>query len=305
MKTDPEATPLLELRHLRYFVAVAEELHFGRAATRLGMAQPPLSQQIQRLESIVGHELFVRRPRVALTAAGESFLRTARETLDRVSRGVADARRFAEGQRGELHLGFAASALTTPFPAIVRRYRQAYPGVRLDLRELSTAEQLEALRRGAIDAGVVRESGSAEELRKLPLLREPFVAVLPPRHRARRRRPIPLAEFAEEPFVLFPREVATTLYDEVMDLCRSAAFTPRVVQEAREWMTIVGLVEAGLGVSLVPASFARLRWGGVAYQELTGSRMRTSIFLCVPRVDCRPTALALFETAKEEVQHRR
>ena len=289
----------IELRHLRYFAAVAEELHFGRAAERLGIAQPPLSQQIKSLEELVGYPLFERRPQVRLTSAGESLLEVARRTLSQVEEGLDSTRRAGRGEAGKITVGFAASILTTALPEILRTYRERFPGVELRLRELSSAAQAAALSDGGIDVGFVREAVEhGEGLVCEPILREEFVAVLPPAHGLAKRRELPLGELAGEPFVHFPRAVAPALFDQVGDACRRAGFQPRVVQEAQEWLTILGLVEAGLGVSLVPDSFRRLRWGGVQYRPLAPPREFTDVFVCHREAGPAPAVAPLVDIAR-------
>lgn len=289
----------IELRHLRYFTAVAEELHFGRAAERLGMAQPPLSQQIKSLEELVGYPLFERRPQVRLTTAGGALLEVARRTLAQVEEGLELTRRAGRGEAGKISVGFAASILTTALPEILRTYREQYPGVELRLRELSSAAQAAALAEGSIDVGFVRESVvQGSDLICEPILREEFVAVLPPAHALAGREQLPLGDMAEEPFVHFPRAVAPALYDQIADACRRAGFRPRVVQEAQEWLTILGLVEAGLGVSLVPASFRRLRWGGVQYRPLAPPREFTDVFVCWRAAPLVPAVVPLIQIAR-------
>lgn len=290
----------IELRHLRYFVAVAEELNFSKAAERLGMAQPPLSQQIQRLEAIVGHPLFERRPRVRLTPAGEAFLLSARRALAQVEQGVEASHRAARGEIGTVTVGFAASMVLSLVPEAVRAFRKRFPGVELHLRELSSAAQVQALRDGQIDVGFVREPMAADpEIELEEIGGESFVAVLPPEHPLADRRRVPLAALAEEPFVHFPRHVAPGLYDRILSLCQDAGFHPRVVQEAHEWLTIVGLVEAGMGVSLVPESFRKLKWGKVIYRPLEGSGARYAITLCWRAGGGRPAVEAFLRTCRE------
>ncbi|HYG64169.1 MAG TPA: LysR family transcriptional regulator [Thermoanaerobaculia bacterium] len=268
----------IELRHLRYFLAVAEELSFSRAAERLGMAQPPLSQQIQRLETLVGHELFERRPRVRLTPAGEAFLAAARRALAQVEEGVEASHRAARGEVGTVTVGFAASMILSVVPGAVRAFRRRFPGVDLQLRELSSAAQLAALREGRIDVAFVRESPFSD-------------------------RELGCERLREEPFVHFPRPVAPGLYDLILALCQGAGFKPRVVQEAQEWLTIVGLVEAGMGVSLVPESFRKLRWGKVVYLPLDRATARSTILLCWratgERTAEHPAVQAFLQTARE------
>ncbi|HEV2707860.1 MAG TPA: LysR substrate-binding domain-containing protein [Pyrinomonadaceae bacterium] len=296
----------IELRHLRYFVAVAEELHFGRAAQRLGIAQPPLSQQIKSLEEQIGYPLLERKPQVRLTPGGEALLEVARRTLAQVEEGLDATRRTARGEAGKLTVGFAASILTTALPEILRTYRERYPDVELRLRELSSAAQTSALADGSIDVGFLREAvAPVPDLICEPILREEFVAVLPPQHPLATRRKLPLAALAEEPFVHFPRVVAPALYDQIADMCQRAGFRPRVVQEAQEWLTIIGLVEAGLGVSLVPASFCRLQWGGVQYKPLGPSREFTDVFVCWRAVPTLSTVTQLIAIARSITPHHR
>jgi DNA-binding transcriptional LysR family regulator len=270
----------IELRHLRSYLVLAEELHFGRAAKRLGIAQPPLSQQIARFERLLGYTLFTRRPRVALTAAGAALLAPARRALEQVAYGVDATRRAGRGESGILTIGFAASTMATRVPEVLRLFRRRHPGVELVLRELSTTAQVDALRSGVIDCGFLREPVADAAIVAERVVREPFSAVLPAAHRLAAHRTIDLAALASEGFVLFPRAVAPALYDQVRAICRTAGFEPRQVQEAEEWLTIVGLVDAGLGVSIVPASFERLRWGKVTYHRLARIRRLTTISMC-------------------------
>jgi DNA-binding transcriptional LysR family regulator len=289
----------IELRHLRYFTAVAEELHFGRAAERMGIAQPALSQQIKSLEAIIGHTLFERRPQVRLTPAGEALLEVAGRTLAQVEEGIDLTRRTGRGEVGKITVGFAASILTTALPEILRTYRERFPEVELRLRELSSAMQVAALADGSIDVGFLREAVEhSADLICEPVLREEFVAVLPPKHPLVMRRQLALSDLREEPFVHFPRAVAHALYDQIADACQRAGFRPRVVQEAQEWLTILGLVEAGLGVSVVPASFCRLRWGGVQYRPLGPPTEFTNVFVCWRTHSIVPTLLSLIEIAR-------
>lgn len=293
----------IELRHLRYFTTLAEELHFGRAAERLGIAQPPLSQQIKSMEEIVGYPLFERRPQVRLTPAGEALLEVARRTLAQVEEGLELTRRAGRGEAGKVTVGFAASILTTALPEILRTYREQYAGVELRLRELSSAAQAAALADGSIDVGFVREAVTqGSDLICEPILREEFVAVLPPAHPLGERKQLHLIDIAEEPFVHFPRAVAPALFDQIADACQRAGFRPRVVQEAQEWLTILGLVEAGLGVSLVPSSFCRLRWGGVQYRPLGPPHEFTDVFVCWRAAPVIPAILPLVEIARSNAQ---
>ena len=263
----------MELRQLRYFVAVAEELHFRRAAARLHVSQPPLSQQIARLEHELGCRLLNRtRRRVELTPAGEAFLRDARSMLAELEVAVATVRRIETGQAGLLRVSFVGSALLSIVPGIVQRFRRGRPSVELELRERSTVEQLRALAAGVVDVGLVRPPIEAEDaLRAQVVLRERTVAAIPDGHPLARLRRIPLRRFAAEPIVLFPRQQAPGFHDLLTARLAATGTTPHVVQYAPEMLTIIGLVAAGIGVSPVPASVARLALDGVTYRPLSGA----------------------------------
>ncbi len=300
MRYIKDITGIVELRHLRYFTAVAEELHFSRAAARLGIAQPPLSQQIKSLEELVGHALFERKPKVRLTPAGEALFEVSRRLFAQMEEGLSAARRIGRGEEGKLTVGFAASILTTTLPDVLRAYRERFPSVELHLQELSTAAQAAALADGTIDVGFVREAiGLGADLTCEAVGQEEFVAVLPHGHKHTTHQHLPLRTLKGEAFVHFPRSVAPSLYDQIMRMCQRAGFQPRVVQEAREWLTIVGLVEAGLGVSLVPASFRRLKWGDVQYRPLSPPRQLTTIYTCWRPSSTPPTATAFIDIARQ------
>jgi DNA-binding transcriptional LysR family regulator len=288
--------PALELRHLWYFVAVAELGSFTRAAARVGIAQPPLSQQIQQLERIVGCALFDRAGRrVQLTAAGQVLLADARRILAEAEEATALLRRMASGEVGTLTIGFAPSTLLSPLPAAVRRYRERFPSVRLRLQQLATPDHAEALRAGRVDVVVVREPEEEPGLRIVPVFRERFVAAVPADHPLARRRVIAVAALAAEPFILFPPAVAPGLYRQILALCRGDGFEPNVVQEADEWHTIVSLVETGLGVSLIPASFEHQRSEALACLALRGRQRHTTTAALVRADGGSPAARAFLE----------
>jgi len=263
----------VELRQLRYFVAVAEELHFHRAAERLHISQPPLSQQIRALEEELGFALLVRtRRRVELTPAGAAFLRDARAILGELDGAVAGARRIDAGLTGRLRINFVGSALFSTVPGTVERFRRSRPGVALELRERATADQLRAVRAGVADVGLVRPPIEDDDsLRVETVLRERTVAALPAAHPLAELRRVPLRRLAAEPLVLFPRDQAPGFHDLLIDSLAGSGSAPRVIQIAPEMLTIIGLVAAGTGVSLVPASVARLALDGVAYRPVTGA----------------------------------
>ena len=263
----------MELRQLRYFVAVAEELHFRRAAARLHISQPPLSQQIRALEEELGFALLVRtRRRVDLTPAGAAFLRDARALLSELEGAVAGARRINAGETGRVRISFVGSALFSIVPGTVERFRRSRPGVEIELRERATVDQLRAVRAGAADVGLVRPPIENDgELRVQTVLRERTVAALPAGHPLAALRRVPLRRLAAEPLVLFPRDQAPGLHDLLIGSLAGAGAAPRVIQYAPEMLTIIGLVAAGTGVSLVPASVGRLALDGVAYRPMAGA----------------------------------
>ena len=261
----------IELRHLRYFIAVAEELHFGRAAARLNISQPPLSQQIQILEQQVGARLLARTNRsVSLTAAGKQFLADSRQVMSQVEDAAARAQRLHLGETGELRIGFTSSA---PFISAVSdtlsSFRRHYPDVHIQTREINTREQIAPLNEGSLDLGLMRNTQLPDTLAWQVILREPLLAMIPRDHHLASKPSVTLAELAKEPFVFFDPHVGTGLYDDILGLMRRYGVAPVITQEVGEAMTIIGLVAAGLGVSILPASFRRvqlseMRWVAIA-----------------------------------------
>ncbi|WP_329007157.1 LysR family transcriptional regulator [Pseudomonas aeruginosa] len=294
----------MELRHLRYFIAVAEELHFGRAAERLGISQPPLSQQIQALEEEIGARLFERtNRRVELTDAGRLFLDESRQVLAQVDKAVLLARRAHLGELGELKIGFTSSApFTSTIPSSIHAFRKAYPDVHLDLQEMSSRQVLRALLEESLQVGVIRPLALPDAVHWVELFREPLVAVLRADHplAAGSEDGLAIAALAEEPFVFFPRSYGTGLYDQVIALTRQAGFSPRIAQEASEAMTIIGLVSAGLGVSILPASFRRTRVDGVVYRTLSDPEATTAVWLVRRQNEGSPLALSFIDLVTRE-----
>ncbi|MES0874962.1 LysR family transcriptional regulator [Sinimarinibacterium thermocellulolyticum] len=261
----------MELRHLRYFVAVAETRHFTRAARALGIGQPPLSQQIQALERELGTPLFLRKPRaVTLTAAGEALLVDARRILRDAERAAEHVRRVARGESGRLRVGMINSAPFHPLiPRVIREYRRTYPQVALTLDEGPTPTLAAAVRDDVLDVAFVRPLLDSEpDLASEVVADEDMVVALPSGHPLARRAVVPLLALSIEPFVLFPRAVGAGLHDEILGACRAAGFSPRIVQEASQVTSIVNLVAAGLGVSIVPASMQQIHGDGVAYRPI-------------------------------------
>ncbi len=260
----------MELRHLRYFVAVAEALHFGRAAERLGMAQPPLSQQIKALEEEIGVMLLSRtKRRVELTAGGVVFLNEARKILAHADLAIRAAQRAARGEIGELEVGFVSGAVYGKVPSIFRLMRTRYPEVSLALQDLTTEEQVEAIQAHRLDLGLVRPPVIGGESLKMQVIwREPLVVALPQAHPLATQRKIAMKALAEELLLQIPCHLAPGFYDQFIRVCAQAGFSPKIVQEARTTQTIVSLVAVGMGVAIVPASLQSLERTGVVYRPL-------------------------------------
>jgi DNA-binding transcriptional LysR family regulator len=270
----------MELRHLRYFVAVAEELHFGRAAARLHMAQPPLSQQIKSLEGELGVVLFHRTKRhVELSEAGRLFLGEARATLSQAARAEQTVRDACLGIQGRLAVGFVTSACHTVLPTAVRAFRAAYPRIAISLREMTPAAQLAALARHEIDVGLLRPPVQEADIASETILVEPLVAALPHTHTLAGRATLPLRALASEPFILFPRQHGPGLVDVILSACREAGFTPAVAHEPNEMLSLLAHIAGGLGVSLVPVSLADFHTDSIAYRPLRGPGLGVELAL--------------------------
>ncbi|MEQ7125226.1 LysR family transcriptional regulator [Actinopolymorpha sp. B11F2] len=287
----------MEVYQLRAFVEVAADMHVGRAAARLHMAQPTLSRQIAALERDLGVPLFSRaRRRIALTPAGEIFLGKAREILGQLDVAAEDARRAARGEIGTLRLGFVQSATYAAVPRLVGRFRAVCPEVRLEAGFMTTMRQIPALQAGLLDVGLLRPQQPANAysgLHTRVISRDAMVAVLPARHPLAVKRRISLAELAGEAFVVYHREEGSTGYEAIIDHCRGAGFTPRIVQEAGDAQTIVALVGANLGVSLMLGPTPNVDPGLVTYRPLS-DRIPTWDMALAWSVDNRSATLERF-----------
>lgn len=256
----------MELRHLRYFLALADELHFGRAAQRLAISQPPLSVAIQQLEAEAGAPLFVRHSRgVQLTAAGQALVPAARATLEQAAQALHAARDAASGQVGRLAVGFAGTMLYRGLPQMLRRFQAAHPRLALTLRELSSSEQIVELKHGRLDAGFAHVAHAPAGLAGLLVSSQAFVACLPAGHALARRRRLPLAALAGEPLALVSREVSPDYHARILHACQAAGFAPQPLHELRHWLSVVSLVSQGLGVALVPAALQQAGLAGAAF----------------------------------------
>lgn len=290
----------IELRHLRYFLAVGETLHFGKAAAQLGMAQPPLSQQIKTLENIVGYRLFDRTTReVRVTAVGQYLLERFRKTLERVDQDIEMARRLGKGQEGVLSVGFSGSVMFTRLPFVIERYRRLYPKVELQLKELVTAEQMCALKDGALDLGFLRDGDPDSAVTIEPLVSERFVAILPKQHPLAAKTSLRPADLREEPFVFYARKMGPLAFDRMIACCEADGFRPRIVQDTPQWTTAVRLIAAGLGVSIAPACVASLAMPNIVYKRLRSTH-RTTIDIGIRRNPHFPVAEAFLTIIRQQ-----
>lgn len=261
----------MKLHFLRYFVALAEELHFGRAARKLAITQPPLSSAIKSLEDELEVQLLIRDSKhVELTPAGLAFLEEARQILERVARASNVAKVIARGMRGRIEVGVTGSLVYREVADIVRRFNADMPEVEVLLREMSSADQLSELLRGQLHAGFVNAAAVPSQLAMLALPADEFVLCLPQGHPKARGETVNLQDFADERFVMFSRDVAPANHDNVIAIFSRAGIHPQTVHAARQWLTIVAMVANGLGVSLVPRSLARSRVHGVRFMRFGG-----------------------------------
>ncbi|BAC90927.1 LysR family transcriptional regulator [Gloeobacter violaceus] len=265
----------MEFHHLRYFVAVAEELHFGRAAQRLHITQPALSKQIRSLEAELGLQLFSRtQRRVQLTRAGLVFLEQARQLLHQADAALQLARRTARGETGQLSLGFTASALQSVLPRIVRVFRERYPAVELSMTELCTEDQVEALLGHRVDVAFLHPPMRSPAVQLQPLGEENFVAVFAEDHPLLACGRISLRALADEAFIIHPRQEGPVLYDQFFELCARMGFRPKVVREVTTHQNRIGLVAAGMGITFLPESLQGQAGAGVACRPLADAAAR-------------------------------
>ncbi|KIF83320.1 LysR substrate-binding domain-containing protein [Noviherbaspirillum autotrophicum] len=295
----------IELRQLRYFVAVAEENHFGRAAARLHMTQPPLSQTIQALEATLGTPLFSRTKRsVTLTPAGAALLPEARRILQQAGALPDLARRAASGESGMLSLSFVSTADYSVLPPLLREFREHYPKVQIELREATTDVQIDDLMQGRIDAGLLippLHDKARAELDYMTVLSEALVLAAPQGTRALRgKSSATLKAVADMPLIIFPRRIAPAFHDAILGCFRDAGLTPRIGQEAIQMQTIVGLVSAGMGVALVPQSVSNLKRPGVEYKALADKTLHVETGLAWRRDNISPVLRSFLELMRKK-----
>ena len=289
----------MEFRHFRSFVAVAETLHFRRAAERLSIAQPALSLQIQQLERELGVRLLERtQRRVALTDAGAVFLERVRITLAEAAEAARLARLAGRGEAGHLGVGAVTSALYGIFPEVVRVFRERHREVHLTLHELSGTEQTRALRAGRIQVSFLRPPVDETDIEVQTIAREPWVVAMPTTHALSKRTRVSVRALDGEPMVTFPRELAPALYDQLISICQSAGFSPRIVQEA-QMQTIISLVAAGIGIALVPATLENLSRKGLVYKPLAGRAPKLELAVAWRREDRSPLLRTFLDVVEE------
>ncbi|MBW4685065.1 MAG: LysR family transcriptional regulator [Komarekiella atlantica HA4396-MV6] len=260
----------MELRHLRYFIAVAEELHFSRAAERLHIAQPPLSQQIQQLEAELGVELFHRKTKrqVQLTEAGQVFLQEAYQLLAQLEKAIEITQRTGRGEKGQLRIGFTSLVTYDLLPVILRRFQEQFPEVELVLQELTTAHQEQALKDGHIHVGFAHPPLEDNTLNQECIQQEALIVAMFETHPLIKQERISVRSLSGENFIMFPRHLGPGLYEQILSLCQQGNFTPKVTQEAIQMQTIIGLVSAGMGIAIVPSSLQNLQRTSVVYRAL-------------------------------------
>ncbi|MCK3780573.1 LysR family transcriptional regulator [Ensifer sesbaniae] len=280
-------------------MAVAEELHFGRAAKRLNISQPPLTKQIQRLERELGVALLERTKRkVELTAAGSVLLEEARSLLRQTETATELVRKTERGETGHLSVGFIDAAIYSVIPTIVDRFTRSYPDVTLELSDLRIPDQVRGVSEGRLDVGFIHPPVSGKHLVIETILVEPLVIAVPQQHRLASQAEIPLAELADEPLIQFPRSINATLYDQIIGLCQSSGFSPRIVREATPKQTIIGLVSVGLGVSLLPKCLENLKRDGVVYRPISGSNLSIDTSIVYRSDRLRPVTGAFIDVVR-------
>jgi len=289
----------MKLHFLHYFVVLAEELHFGRAANKLAITQPPLSSAIKSLEAELEVQLLIRDSKhVELTQAGVAFLEEARQILEQVARASNVAKIVARGMRGRLEIGVTGSLVYREVPAIVRQFNAEMPGVDVVLREMSSADQLNELLRGQIHAGFINASTVPPQLASLPMGEDEFVLCLPEDHPNAQGDTVDLIQLADERFVMFSRDVAPANYDNVVAIFSHAGIHPKTTHAARQWLTIVAMVANGLGVSLVPRTLARSRVHGVKFMRISGEQVLAPAMLVWNPAYYLPTIRSFIECAE-------
>jgi DNA-binding transcriptional LysR family regulator len=295
----------MELRHLRYFIAIAEELSFSRAARRLNLSQPPLSQQILDLERELGVRLFERGPRkVRLTHAGEAFLAEARATLSQADHAALTAQRADRGEVGLLQIGYLTSATNACFAKIIHEFRQLHPEVTLDLRDMNEVDMLRAMRAGSLHAALLRAVPEDDELAVTPLWTDTLNVALPAKHRLARQKQVSLRDLAGEPFIQLNPSFYPIASHCFMLVCREAGFIPRISQQASDYLSLLWLVASGLGIAVATDSLRDLQRDGMVWKPLCDATKAARMLLVTRKDEASPTLVAFRKLAAKYEQRR-
>ena len=292
----------MNIRHLEYFVVLADELHFRRSAERLGITQAPLSLAIQALEADLGATLFHRTRRsVALTEAGHALLEEARAILARVEHARESVWETASGEVGRLRVGFTnATSLSPIFPRLIHAYRTQRPRVRIALSELSSLQQIDAIEQRELDVGLLRLPHAAlpSGLVSNPLTTEPLLLAVQSAHRLARAKSVRIADLRNEPFIAYPRQAGVAVFEQILALCAKRGFVPEVVQEAQQASTLIGLIATGLGVGLVPATLQAIAVPGVVFRTLDDTDTTTTLHITHRYGDANARVVQFVELAR-------
>lgn len=293
----------MDVRQLRYFATLAEEKHFGRAAKRLGMSQPPLTLAIQQIEAELQTLLFSRNSRnVVLTPAGVALQREARFILRQFEEAKALVKAVAEGKEGRLRVGFSGSMLYRGLPEIVHRFRKENSGIDLLLKELNSVEQIAAIKRDEIDLGFVLGAKTAAELNGFRYHSEPFVACVPKHHPAAKEKKIKLNSLKNDEFVLFSRNASPYYFESIVSICVANGFMPQVKHEVRHWTSVVSFVESGMGVSLVPKTLNTRHVTAAKFVEISGRHEPSETWCVWKDTDQRPGLKEMIDVSKDEAR---
>lgn len=289
----------MEFKRLKYFIAVAEELHFGRAAGRLDMAQPPLSRQIAQLELEVGAQLFDRsRSKIRLTQAGEFLLDRSKAILSNLDETYAETKRLGEGALGLLRVAFVGTAAYGAMPTVIKSFRTNYPDIDMSLSAFNNADLMRALIQGEIDVAVARPGLDDDELKTEPLQNEPLTLATPDTMLPGQNEPVSLTSLRNETFVLYPRSPRPSFADYVLDVCNQAGFQPTKIVEAMDFQTAISLVAVGVGVSIVPYSVSLAQRPGVWYRPYEGYNPGTALSVNYRRDNRSPQLLSFLEITR-------
>ncbi|MEX2943520.1 LysR family transcriptional regulator [Serratia fonticola] len=297
----------MDIRRLRYFLVLADELHFGRAASRLAISQPPLSVSIRQLEETIGAKLFERsHQKVRLTAAGEALVPAAQALIDRMSSTMHQIRDIDQGVTGHLRIGFVGALLYQGLPTLLQTFQQSRSGLQLNMLELNTKDQLRELEHGSLDVGFVHTSRMPEGVSSLLFSCEELVVCLPEHHPLTGEQAIKLDQLRDDKFIAFSRQVSPYYYDRIQSLCLAAGIDPDIRCEARHWLSVISLVAQGFGIAIVPASLQRSAMAGVRFTELQDVTSHSQSY-CIWQTDDRRPLLAAFiaavRQAAEQQQH--